>query len=94
MGSGSTAVGAKKLGRHYIGFDVSKEYCKIAERRLQDTEVESPLFSKPNTVSTDRLHGLPLIEEYQISIEPISSRASAVKEHPISFKEENRAPLK
>lgn len=35
MGSGSTAVSAKKLKRNYIGFDISKEYCEIAEKRLQ-----------------------------------------------------------
>lgn len=34
MGSGSTAVVAKKLKRNFIGFEISKEYCKIAEERL------------------------------------------------------------
>lgn len=36
MGSGSTAVAAKKLGRHYIGFDTVKEYCKLAEKRVKE----------------------------------------------------------
>ena len=34
MGSGTTGVACKKLNRHYIGFEVSKEYCDIAEKRL------------------------------------------------------------
>ena len=34
MGSGTTALAAKKLGRNYIGIDISKEYCKMAEQRL------------------------------------------------------------
>ena len=34
MGSGSTAVGAIKLKRHYIGFDCSQEYCDLAEKRV------------------------------------------------------------
>ncbi len=28
------AVVAKQLNRYYIGFEISKEYCKIAEERL------------------------------------------------------------
>ncbi len=34
MGSGSTAVACKKLGRHYIGYDINAAYCEDAERRL------------------------------------------------------------
>ncbi len=34
VGSGTTAVAAKKLGRHYIGIDISQEYCHIARARL------------------------------------------------------------
>lgn len=35
MGSGTTAVVAKKLSRHYIGIDISPEYCALAERRIE-----------------------------------------------------------
>lgn len=43
MGSGSTAVAAKKLGRNFIGFDISSEYCNIAEKRLQTIPETLPL---------------------------------------------------
>lgn len=36
MGSGTTAVAAKLTNRQYIGFEISKSYCEIAEKRLQD----------------------------------------------------------
>ncbi|KKP36223.1 MAG: methylase N-4/N-6 domain protein [Candidatus Peregrinibacteria bacterium GW2011_GWA2_33_10] len=34
MGSGTTGVIAKKLGRKYIGIDISPKYCKMAEDRI------------------------------------------------------------
>ena len=36
MGSGSTAVTALKLGRKFIGFDVSSEYIEIANSRINN----------------------------------------------------------
>jgi site-specific DNA-methyltransferase (adenine-specific) len=36
-GSGSTLVSAKKQGRKFIGCDISKNYCQIAEERLNIT---------------------------------------------------------
>jgi len=41
LGSGTTAVACKQLNRHYIGIEISPEYCKIAEERLRNTD---PLF--------------------------------------------------
>jgi site-specific DNA-methyltransferase (adenine-specific) len=38
MGSGTTAKVARALGRHYIGFEISKEYCDLANKRLQETK--------------------------------------------------------
>ncbi len=35
MGSGMTAIAAKKIGRKYIGYDISKEYCELAEERIK-----------------------------------------------------------
>lgn len=34
MGSGTSAVVAKKLNRQYLGYETVPEYCKIAENRL------------------------------------------------------------
>lgn len=37
MGSGSTAIAAKRLKRKFVGFELSAEYCEIAEARLGQT---------------------------------------------------------
>jgi len=34
MGSGSTAIAAVQMGRHYVGYELSAEYCALAEKRL------------------------------------------------------------
>ena len=35
MGSGTTAKMAILAGRHYVGFEISKEYCDMAQARLE-----------------------------------------------------------
>jgi DNA modification methylase len=37
-GAGTTTVVAKRLGRTYIGIDISEEYCKIAMERIEKEE--------------------------------------------------------
>lgn len=45
MGSGTTAVAAKQLRRHYIGIDIKEEYCDIARERVQHIQ---PRLFEPN----------------------------------------------
>jgi len=35
IGTGTTAVACKQLGRKFIGFEISPEYCKISNKRLE-----------------------------------------------------------
>jgi site-specific DNA-methyltransferase (adenine-specific) len=42
IGSGTTAVAAKQLGRAYVGIDISKEYCRLAEERI--LQIQPSLF--------------------------------------------------
>jgi DNA modification methylase len=43
-GVGTTTAVAKRLNRKYIGIDISKEYCDIARKRVDNTSVEVKLF--------------------------------------------------
>ncbi|MCL2117268.1 MAG: site-specific DNA-methyltransferase [Planctomycetaceae bacterium] len=52
MGSGTTAVTAQNLDRHYIGFEISSEFCRLANERLNEVvkaatkqaKIEHPLL--------------------------------------------------
>jgi len=41
VGSGTTAVAAKRLGRHYVGIDISPEYVQKTRERLESVADES-----------------------------------------------------
>jgi site-specific DNA-methyltransferase (adenine-specific) len=59
LGSGTTSVVAKKLGRNYLGIEMNEDYCLWAEKRiaLADTNkaiqgYESGIFWERNTLNS------------------------------------------
>jgi site-specific DNA-methyltransferase (adenine-specific)/site-specific DNA-methyltransferase (cytosine-N4-specific) len=38
IGSGTTAVAAKQLGRYYVGIDIDEEYCQMARKRVMEIQ--------------------------------------------------------
>ncbi len=53
VGSGTTAVAAKKLGRKYIGIDISPEYCETAQKRIKMTAIkkdQNTLFTQDSLI--------------------------------------------
>ena len=49
IGVGTTAISAHNLNRHYIGIDVSEQYCAIAEERLKKIKEQMTLSFSDNT---------------------------------------------
>lgn len=43
MGSGTTCVVAKKLGRRYLGVDINSEYCLWAAKRMQNATFDASI---------------------------------------------------
>ena len=40
MGSGTTAITARKLGRNWIGIEINEEYCEMCKKRIIKTELK------------------------------------------------------
>lgn len=63
LGSGTTAVVAKKLGRRYVGVEIDTNYCCLSEKRLDMSEKDKNIqgyadgiFWERNTLN-ERLNG-------------------------------------
>ena len=54
LGSGSTSVTAKKLGRHYIGIEQNEQYCVWAEKRLHMAETDKAIQGYADGVFWER----------------------------------------
>ena len=44
MGSGTTAVAAKMLNRHWLGYEIRKDYISIANKRVESVQPKLNLF--------------------------------------------------
>ena len=53
-GSGTTAVTAKKLGRHFTGIEADEHYCLVAQKRLQMAETDKSIQGYTDGVFWER----------------------------------------
>jgi len=60
LGSGSTIVSAYRLGKKGIGFELSKDYIKLAENRIRDTQLN--LTQTPKDLIKPEIHNKTVFE--------------------------------
>ena len=44
VGSGTTCIAALKTGRKYVAYDIDKEYCRLAEKRIKEFLLQPKLL--------------------------------------------------
>ena len=44
VGSGTACIAASKTGRKYVAYDIDKEYCRLAEKRIKEFLLQPILF--------------------------------------------------
>ena len=58
LGSGTTSVAAKKLGRHYLGIEREAQYCLWAEQRLERAETDKRIQGYEDGIFRERNYRL------------------------------------
>jgi len=87
VGSGSTCVAAVNKRRHYVGFDISKEYCELARMRIQGKGKLYMPSEKTESSELSLAFGILAIDE------PLSLSEQQVKdnfENTLSFEKYQR----
>ncbi len=71
LGSGTTSVVAKKLGRNYCGIEINTDYCCLAEKRLELAENDKRIqgysdgvFWERNTLSYQKREDIKRSKKY------------------------------
>lgn len=93
VGSGTTAVAARKLNRRYIGIDINEDYCRMAEKKISEqfppgnapmNSIDLRDVSRYVNENIDRFH-----ENKLKALEGLNLKAILKKKNPYLFRAKN-----
>lgn len=65
MGSGTTAVSAKRCGRNFVGFELNADYCEIIKNRLASSEAQlKPNNNQPTEPIREKIKNPQILIEF------------------------------
>jgi len=56
IGSGTTLVAARRMGLHFLGFEINEAYCQIARERIALVEAQANLFERTKQLRQECLN--------------------------------------
>jgi site-specific DNA-methyltransferase (adenine-specific) len=79
MGSGTTAIAARRCGRQFVGFELNPDYCAIIEARLQSAEAELQVL---NNQPTEPVRAKPALNKVSKRISKAKTVVTKAKAEP------------
>ena len=93
LGTGTTAIAAKRLNRHYVGLELSELYVKVAKEKLE-AEKEPTLFKgHPVSMYLDQIRSIRDVDAKEVFPKQLTTQEKKRKRKPKAQAQQIELPL-